>query len=480
MTTSLRSAVPDGRAVADAELAFRLWTTALAVGVLLHEIQFGRSPASWHGLVVLSAVLLLARPGSVARLMLLFGAVGIELVTDLPNPWNHTMFLGSIGVAVLAHWAFDRLRGHAPSCGELYLRIGPLLRTSFVFIWLAAAFAKLNSAFVETPDSCAIWLVETVPGVSVPEALGPVVVHGTLAVELAVPMLLLIRRTRLLGIALGWGFHVVAALAGHTAFSGIAWAMYLLFVNEAVLVDVRELAFRRVRRIVERLGTPSQWRRLRDASGIGWTVVLVAVVALLVAFQILPSASAGRARRWIPVLVFLPWAAAWTAALVAVVRRRGSAASVRPAQFVPRAPLLGLGILFLVLNATSPYIGLKTLSSFTMYSDLRTEPGTWNHWLVPESVRVFDWQADPIRVHEIDDPALSDALGLDEGDQMPALAVRVAADGFPDATVTYEDRGGLVRAAPLDADPIVGADVSRFQMWFGAMRTFGSERRCQV
>ena len=52
-----------------------------------------------------------------------------------------------------------------------------------------------------------------------------------------------------------------------------------------------------------------------------------------------------------------------------------------------------------VLNGSSPYLGLKTETSFAMFSNLRTIGGLSNHLLVGAGVQVFDyqkiyWQAD--------------------------------------------------------------------------------------
>lgn len=40
------------------------------------------------------------------------------------------------------------------------------------------------------------------------------------------------------------------------------------------------------------------------------------------------------------------------------------------------------------------YLGLSTAGTFSMFSNLRTEGTSWNHLLVPRSVRVFDYQND--------------------------------------------------------------------------------------
>jgi hypothetical protein len=65
-----------------------------------------------------------------------------------------------------------------------------------------------------------------------------------------------------------------------------------------------------------------------------------------------------------------------------------------------------LGILLLVVNSLSPYLGLKTDSSFTMFSNLQTENGRWNHVFIPEAVRVFPYQDQLVRVTDSNDRAL--------------------------------------------------------------------------
>jgi hypothetical protein len=60
----------------------------------------------------------------------------------------------------------------------------------------------------------------------------------------------------------------------------------------------------------------------------------------------------------------------------------------------------------LVVNAASPYVGLKTEATFAMFSNLQTEPGHWNHLLVPEAVRVFGAQDDLVRLEAVTSPTL--------------------------------------------------------------------------
>jgi hypothetical protein len=66
-------------------------------------------------------------------------------------------------------------------------------------------------------------------------------------------------------------------------------------------------------------------------------------------------------------------------------------------------------LLFPVLvffNGINPYLGLKTESSFAMFSNLRTEGGITNHFFIPASAQVFDYQKDMVEVVSSTDPKL--------------------------------------------------------------------------
>ncbi len=50
------------------------------------------------------------------------------------------------------------------------------------------------------------------------------------------------------------------------------------------------------------------------------------------------------------------------------------------------------------LNGLSPYIGLKTENSFAMFSNLRTEGGISNHYIIPASFQIFNFQKDMVEI----------------------------------------------------------------------------------
>lgn len=455
-----------------------VWAFALSVGVLFHEFQAGRDPLSWHGLVVVAAVGVFLRPSSLARLLLLGAAFGLELVTDLPDPWNHTVLLGILGWSVVAWWL---LRGAPrPSTvdrADVHAGVAPLFRAALVLTWFAAGVAKLNEGFFE-PDGCAVWMIEQVPGIAVPSGAEAAAATATVFVELLVPLLLLVRRVRPLGVLLAVGFHIVVAIAGHTAFSGLAFSFYALFLADDVLATARARATSWVARIrvvrpvdtVYVLATRNAW---------GWAATAPVVLAVVGAPLLLSDGIESQLRRWVPVVGFLGWVGLAGAAVVVAVARSGVRAAFPPVA-VPRGAIAFVAMALLFLNAATPYVGLKSLSSFTMYSNLRTEPGRWNHYVVPEDARAFGWQDDIIEILEID-PALADELLIESrGPVMPALRLRVAAEGFEDTAVRYRIDGRTIDAPRLADDPLLGQPVSVAQRFLGGIRPVDPERRCMV
>ena len=59
------------------------------------------------------------------------------------------------------------------------------------------------------------------------------------------------------------------------------------------------------------------------------------------------------------------------------------------------APALLIFPVLVLFHGFSPYLGLRTVPAFSMYSNLRTEGGLTNHWFMPSrALRVAGFQED--------------------------------------------------------------------------------------
>ena len=455
-------------------IAMAVWATAFSFGVLFHEWQTGQPPWSIHAVAAVAAIAVILRPTSVARIVVLFAILTVELAFDLPNPWNHTVLAGVVGGAITIWWliTFARSRAVALDAPFFFRRIAPFLRTSFIAAWYIAWFAKLNHGFVDTDTACAVWILDQVPLLPTPDSLHGLMVAGTLVIEFTIPTLLIFRRTRPLAIALGFGFHLVSAAGGHTAFSGLAWSFYLLFLSERTLARIAATA-------VGYLSRPTR-RRMTEVlrSPLLWVALSAFWLAALGVVQVVPEDWVAPMRRWGAALPFAVYAMVWAWLLFGYQRGRfvlspGFRGGLRFSEAI-----FFVALVVLVVNAASPYVGLKTRYSLTMYSNLQTEPGRWNHLIVPE-MHPFDWQEGLVRFVQVDDPALSDKVDSYNGKQLVLMDARRLVAGYRDANVVYELDGVRHRAAPVSSDDVLGDRLPTGLAQLAGFRPVATEDTCQ-
>ena len=102
----------------------------------------------------------------------------------------------------------------------------------------------------------------------------------------------------------------------------------------------------------------------------------------------------------------------WLLAVIMLLGRELVSVWRTPPDFTlrPRWAPLCVVPLVVVLNGLSPYVGLKTETSWAMYSNLRTEVHP-NHFLVPASVKVFGYQDDLVEILATSLPAFAGVRG---------------------------------------------------------------------
>jgi hypothetical protein len=214
-------------------------------------------------------------------------------------------------------------------------------------------------------------------------------IAGTLVAEAAVPLLLCSRRTAYAGMALGAAFHLfLSQYGGLHGFAAMIFAFYSLFLPPAFAA-----------RVTTRLDALFAAQRL---SALRPFALLASAVALLALGKMLGELGVNYTYRGL-----LFWDA-WLVAvlvlfgrdLVQVARNAPAVADLRPRW----APMWAFPLV-IFLNGLMPYVGLKTETSWAMYSNLRTEV-SHNHLIVPASAKVFDYQDDLVEIVDTSLPAL--------------------------------------------------------------------------
>jgi hypothetical protein len=204
---------------------------------------------------------------------------------------------------------------------------------------------------------------------------------------------------------LGVVFHFILAYSSYNAFfdfSSMVFALYALFISPRFFVTLVD-AGRKLKGVLSREVPPAfSPARLLLLLGV-WLAGMVAVLLIT-------------RRLYVPVSYY--WYAFWTgygllciASLGWFMRTKAGRDAHETGSFslsVPGAFFLLVPVL-VFLNGLSPYLGLKTENSFSMFSNLRTEGNVTNHYLVPASFQVFDYQKDVVEIISSTDSVLQEA-----------------------------------------------------------------------
>lgn len=434
-------------AALDARRRLGLFAVLLAVALMLHQLWWdGVEVGSLHGAVVAAALVVIARPTSVLRLVVLLALEVVAVARDMPGAGSHTVLVAVCAATVLADVAVSVVRTRRlPGAAALWVAVAPFLRAAVVVLYVAAALAKVNSGFFDPARSCAAAMSSAVawwdPSLLAAHWIGVAAIYGSLATECALAVLLAVRRTRSAGLVLGVAFHVVLALAGNVPFSSLLLALYVAFLPPGAMSRVAATLPPLPRRLgpAVALALGGSWllgAALADAHPAGAHAVIADGTRLVVLG--LGLAAAGVAAR------------VWSSARRAGIERE-------PARL--RRPVLLLGLAVLVANAASPYLGLKTESSFTMFSNLQTEAGSWNHLVVPEAVRIFGEQDHLVAVTASSDPAL--LRRTSHGTRMVRFELERYLRAHPGVRATYGGR--TVTGAPGGPGQALVDRVAKFR-----------------
>jgi hypothetical protein len=389
---------------------------------------------------------------------------------EAPMLGNHWFVVSFVDLAVLLS-ALATLRDRNINRDKLAEVFLPLARWCLVLFYSFAAFAKLNTAFFDTAVSCSTYYFDETAGswgFDTPLTVGAgglarLIPFVAAATELSIPILLLNRRTRILGVALGLVFHSLIALDRlhlFVDFSAVLAAMFVLFLPGRFAAS--SLSFLK-----------GSGARLLSV----WTVV---------ACLILSALWIGRGR--VAEFVFfegrlLIWyifdATVLLGLAIWLIRHRGQSLE-RPFTVRGSGPIwLAVIPVLLALNGLLPYFELRTAYAFTMYSNVRMVDGKSNHLIVRSSLPLAGRQADLVKIVRSSDPGLD--LYAANNYLLPWDSFRAYLAKHSEAAVIYE-RGGKGYVVERAADhPELVTSPSLLARKLLAMRAVdgSAQPRCQ-
>jgi hypothetical protein len=417
--------------------ALALFSVMWALAALWHLLGNPLNGPAWGQAILVAGVgAVLLRPGATLPLGLL--AIGglVSVWTEAPLLGNHWLLAGFVDVAILLALVTGLVRRRVTDRIDLANRLFPAARLCLLGFYCFAAFAKLNSAFFDRTVSCATFYFDESTdslGLSGLQLGGTAwlqraVILGTVTVELSIPLLLLLRRTRLVGVVVGLAFHAVLALDRSHQFFDFSSTLVALFV-----LFLPPLAGSWV---VERVGSIRARLALRDEQLPGRVHLALAgvpiVVGVLVVIDGLTAELAVDVGWW-------PWqlyAVGVIAATVVFVRQHRTSGE---RLLRPHHALFALVPVLVVLNGLTPYLELKTGYGWNMYSNLRTVDGESNHLLVRRTFPLTDEQEDVVTILETSSAALGRYAANGYG--LTWRQLRTYLSQHPKVSITYQ-RGG--------------------------------------
>lgn len=427
----------------------RLFAVMWALASLWHLLgDPGGAPAWAQAALALALGLVLWRPGAVVPLGLL-AAAGVAVAwEEAPALGDHWLLASLVNVAILLCIGVAVLRRRLGDRTDLAERLFPAARLCLLGAYGFAAFAKLNSAFFDRGASCAVFLYRQTTGSIGLEGLQlggtawleRAVILAVAGIQVAVPLLLLVRRTRSLGVVLAMGFHLVVALdrtASHVESSAVLFALLVLLLPPSS-----------GQWTAERVGSVGARLALRDEALPGRVrlaaVMVPTLVGLLVAVDAVDDELAFDLGWW-------SWQVFALVALTSAARHLRQSPGPSAVRLLPYHALYALVPLLVVANGVAPYVELKTGDTWTTYSNLRTVDGDTNHLVLPRTLPVSEEQADLVEILDTNDPMLALYRASDLALTWDRL--RAHLHDRPGVAITYRRGSKLVALARASDEP---------------------------
>jgi hypothetical protein len=423
-----------------------VWASLWAVATLFHIGSYNVWTTHLHrfSLACVAAVVVV-RP-RIGWLIALAWLQLYEVWYHLPWGSNHWAFTSFVNIALVVAWLRLLVRERKVDPAALWDTFAPVARVLLTVMYFFVVFHKLNSDYWDLETSCGtkFWTTQRLVFPWLPDGDGWwwFSIISTVAFETLIPVLLWIPRLRLVGVLLVVGFHGMIGFnpqSGYYNFSSMIFAGAFVFAHEE-LIDSGHRLVARMRALGERLGRvpPIIWALCAVVLG-AWalTTLTTSYKGPKVFFRVLWG------------LYMLTWA------VVALMARR-----------VPRCPPLSWRAtpawlmvvpVLLVFNGLCPQLGLKTETSFAMYSNLRTENGATNHYLYPASWQVFDFQDRLIDVKRSSVKRLARRKQL-----WTEFELRSRLSKHPGASITYVRDGERVTLKKARENPALVEPLNYF------------------
>lgn len=374
----------------------QLW----AFATLFHLITFLRWDGyKFLGLIVAAACIahLVFRKHYYFFMMALIVNV-IFTFLKLPEIANHLFYewlmnvtiLFTIGGYLLLHYLKKPTSVSFPD--NVWVTLKPVLKVSFIILYLFVVFHKLNTDFFSVDLSCGAnfftGMLEQYKLLKIGfirdfhtnyySLLRNFSIYFTIVSEGLIPVLLVTRRFRRIGILYGILFHLILGFYIHLgvfSFSCIMYVYYVVFFDDETI----------------------EWfyKILQNQKWIT-AITLFILVANIVGYILLEHTHFYE----LGIALFLMMACLYFYHYGRLLLRTSFIQKTDESRAKYFHFTVVLVPIVVVANGLCPYFGLKTETSYAMFSNIRTENGSTNHFFMPVSLQFFNYQNELVTIVE--------------------------------------------------------------------------------
>lgn len=384
----------------------RMW----AFAHLVHLLRDQREVLSTDIALIVCSFLVIWRPAFAKFMLAMVSFQILNVLQHLPFISNHWALVGFVNLSLLLGlWLQrDKPPHQGLSCAV------PAIRWQVAVLYLYVVLHKLNADFLVPETSCAAVFYRAqaaaIPVLPQSVTMETITIWSTLGIEALIPIMLFLPRLRVPGAATAALFHYLIAANPHSNyynFSAVLFPLFFLFVP-----GIYESTWR------------DKFRWFSDAfsteSGVGKRNQLLALTGFLAATGLgslysnpeLLAATDSHLQAAIDIATYCCYTGilwCWVIFGTLMLGNFVLAIANETQATSPHRPLGSRLFLFPVLlmlfNGASPYLGLKSETSFAMYSNLRTEDGT-NHLFIPDEAQITDYMRPVIEVEDSEHPVL--------------------------------------------------------------------------
>lgn len=451
-----------------------LWAQAMLfqlASVLWFHANITCNPPTPSGLFELGQLVfclgLILKPGSIQ--LLSFAAIFnlADYIYQLPHSPNHRLITAFVNLSFLLCLSVCKLKKKNLT-EAIEKEFIPLIRCFIPVIYFFVTFHKLNPDFLNPETSCSAafyrHIIATLPLAPDDYWVFSSLPYITLIIEGALAFVFLFPLLRPWGLALALCFHSILTLdvvKHFFDFSSTMIAILSLYLNEGFLKNLVS-------------GRPfiKTSIRLPSFNSVRYPAILIYLSAMSFGLFLDSPIST---RLFFEIRQLLWWVLNALIIVLFILNFRSLLKESPALRILPRGIWPYMVLAIFTFNGITPYLGLKTRSSFDMYSNLQILAGGSNHFLIKNPPLLLPYATDLVQIRQTNIQSQDE---LTAGNlRVPFIELKRLYQNTPEAEVTYVHNGEELKASPSEAPEELTKAFTLWQkklLWYRPVATDGA------